>query len=305
MRWEKKGLIYCPAGEDGWRNNSFLTPTPFLLNDDVIRVYGSFRDKDGVGRIGYVDVKANNPAKVISISEFPVLDIGDPGMFDDNGIILGDILNVDNEIYIYYIGFQLVKKAKFLAFTGLAISGDGGNTFHRYSKSPILDRTENALFFRAIHSVMKENNKFKIWYAVGSKWQWIDGVPYPSYDVRYMESDDGINFNDKIGIHCLTFSDNEYRLGRPRVRKIDNEYEMMFTFDTLQKEYRIGKAISKDGVSWKRDNKFEPIPLSVSGWDSEMACYPATIAAHQTTYAFYNGNGMGKTGFGYAELIEE
>ena len=67
MEWEKRGKIYCPDGAVDWQNNSVLTPQPFLLNDEIIRVYGSFRDKDGVGRIGYVDLEAKNPSKIIKV----------------------------------------------------------------------------------------------------------------------------------------------------------------------------------------------------------------------------------------------
>ena len=162
MNWKKKGLIYEPPLDGSWRDNSALTPTAFLLNDNVIRVYTSLRDKNGVGRIGYVDVNASNPSEVLKVSDKPVLDIGREGMFDDNGVILGDLIRVDDKIYMYYVGFQLVGKVKFLAYTGLAISSDNGETFERVSETPILDRKDEALYIRAIHSVLFENGKFKI-----------------------------------------------------------------------------------------------------------------------------------------------
>ena len=110
MKWQKKGLVYTPPKDNSWKHNSALTPTAFLLGENIIRVYASFRDTQGIGRIGYVDVDANNPSNIIKISNKPVLDIGKDGMFDDNGVILGDIIRVENKIYMYYVGFQLVKK---------------------------------------------------------------------------------------------------------------------------------------------------------------------------------------------------
>ena len=109
MKWQKKGLIYEPTFDGSWRDNSALTPTAFLLTKDVIRIYVSFRDKLGVGRIGFVDVNADDPLQVISVSDVPVLDIGMPGMFDDSGVILGDVIRVGNNIYMYYVGFQWTK----------------------------------------------------------------------------------------------------------------------------------------------------------------------------------------------------
>lgn len=224
-------------------------------------------------------------------------------MFDDNGIILGDLVWHDNTLRMYYVGFQKVAKAKFLAYSGLAISKDGGNTFTRHQNTPIMDRVDNALYIRAIHSVLKENGKFRIWYSVGNGWEMINGIPYPQYDIRYTESDDGIHFPDSIGIHCIGVKNNEYRIGRPRVRSIQNGYEMRYTFDTLQKEYQTGYALSPDGVTWERRDELAGIKVSDSGWDSEMVCYPVILDTGKTQYMFYSGNGMGHSGVGYAEHI--
>ncbi len=306
MKWEKKGLIYTPPFDGSWKDNSALTPTPFLLNENTIRVYASFRDKQGIGRIGYVDVDSNNPLKIIKISEKPVLDIGMDGMFDDNGVILGDILRLDNKISMYYVGFQLVSKAKFLAYTGLAISKDSGETFQRAYHTPVLDRADEALYIRAIHSVIYEDNRFKFWYAVGNNWENINNQNFPKYDINYIESCDGISFSS-VGVKCIENNKTnlEYRIGRPRVYKYDGSYIMNFTYGTIDGRYIAGQAISFDGIIWERKDKEIGIDLSPKGWDSIHLSYPAIIKSHNKTYMFYNGNKMGLDGFGYAELIEE
>ena len=61
MSWKKQGLVYSPPFDGSWRDNSALTPTPILLNSETIRVFASFRDVSGTGRIGYVDLDAENP----------------------------------------------------------------------------------------------------------------------------------------------------------------------------------------------------------------------------------------------------
>ena len=204
---------------------------------------------------------------------------------------------------MYYVGFQLVEKVKFLAFAGLAISSDGGNTFKRYSKAPILDRSDEGLYFRAIHSVMIENGVWKAWCGIGSEWVWIDGKPFPKYHIKYFESRDGLKF-PKEGKICIDFRENEYRIGRPRVIKENGIYKMFFTKGTLEKDYMPGYAESNDGISWIRmDNKIG-INKSKNGWDSKHLCYPSVIKYNDKVYMFYNGNDMGKDGFGYAVLEE-
>ena len=303
MKWEKKGLIYCPDGSMSWAQHSALTPTPVVVDDSTIRVYAGMRDDKGVSRIGYVDVEADDPSKIKAVSPAPVLDVGIPGTFDDNGVILGDIVIHDNVMHLYYVGFQLVEKVKFLAFTGLATSTDGGTTFQRYSAAPVLDRKDNELYFRAIHSAMIENGVWKAWCGVGSDWVYINGIPYPKYDVRYYESLDGINFSEK-GIVCVENTEHEYRIGRPRVIIRDGVYRMFYTKGTLKREYLPGYAESSDGVRWVRKDADIGIEPSGNGWDSSQLCYPAIISYEDRTYMFYNGNDYGKTGFGYAELVE-
>ncbi len=122
MEWEKKGLIYCPDGKYSWAKKYAFPPTPYFLKDDVIRVYVAFCDESTVGRIGYVDVSAENPSHVVEVSEKPVLDIGLPGMFDDNGVIPTTVIKVGNKLYLYYVGFQLSFKVRYFMFEGLSIS---------------------------------------------------------------------------------------------------------------------------------------------------------------------------------------
>ena len=301
--WSKLGLVYKSPLNGSWNDNSALTPTPIRLNGDVIRVYASFRDKFGVGRIGYVDLSSSNPTEVLGVSHSPVLDIGQPGSFDDNGMILGDVIWVGGKLYMYYVGFQLVKKVKFLAYTGLAISEDGGETFVRRGATPVMDRSDEGLFIRAIHTVRFEEGKFKAWYATGNGWQAINGKLFPQYEISYTESKDGLAFSDGQVVIENTKSNLEYRIGRPRVYKKGSQYEIYFTYGTTDGSYFVGYADSKDGVTWNRDDSILGLSLSSKGWDSRHLCYPALFQTDDgIEYMIYNGNDMGLDGFGIAKL---
>jgi len=307
MKWNKRGLIYIPPFDGSWRDNSALTPTAFLLNDKTIRVYAALRDPQGIGRIGYIDVSAENPSRVFAVSDRPVLDIGQQGMFDDNGTILGDLIRVGNEVWMYYVGFQLVQKVKFLAYSGLAISTDGGENFTRYSETPVLDRADEAKYIRAIHSVIYEDEKFKVWYATGNGWENINGISYPQYDINYIESVDGKIFaSSGYKIIENDAANKEYRIGRPRAYRDGNTYVINFTYGTTDGRYQAGQARSLDGIHWQREDRKLGLTLSAEGWDSLHLSYPSILHVPDgKTYIFYNGNNMGRDGFGYAELAED
>lgn len=301
MQWIKQGFIYGPDGSSDWALTTALTPTPLLKDETTIRVYAGFRDILGISRIGYVDLDAADPKHILGVSAVPVLDVGRKGAFDDNGVILGDVIRVGDEVRMYYVGFQQVNKVKFLAFTGLAVSRDNGNSFQRYSEAPVLDRSGNGIYIRAIHSVMREGDRFRIWYACGNGWEEINGTPYPCYHIRHLESPDGIVYKGE-GELCVDVQGSEYRIGRPRVFRHHDRYVMHYTRGTVQGDYLAGYAESDDGIRWERKDGELGIGLSAEGWDSRHLCYPAVLNCGNRTYMFYNGNDMGKDGFGYALL---
>jgi len=301
MRWRKLGQVYVPSATEGWAQHTALTPTPVLIDDETIRVFAGIRDERGVSRIGYVDVDASNPQRVVAVSKQPSLDVGAPGTFDDNGVILGDIIRRDGGLHMYYVGFQLVAQVKFLAFTGHAVSTDDGETFVRSSDAPVLDRCRQQRYIRAIHSIMYEDGKFRVWFAAGDGWEMIDGTPYPQYHICYMESEDGYTFHGE-GEPCIGVINREYRIGRPRVFKAGGIYHMHYTRGTLDGDYIAGYAKSADGISWTRADDELGIALADEGWDSLHLAYPAVLQWRDRTYMFYNGNNMGQTGFGVAVL---
>jgi hypothetical protein len=302
FEWTKKGLVFETArqGVGGWMQHSALTPTPYRLDDELVRVYAGFRDGDGVSRIGYVDVRADDPATIVRVSAEPVLDVGRAGCFDDNGVILGDLVDAPGGLHMFYVGFQRVARAKFLAFTGLAVSRDGGSSFRRTQETPILDRAPGRSTIGAVHSAMYEGGRWRLWYAVGDDWESIGGQPFPRYHIRYAETDDLVAMPraDRV---CLRPQGSEYRIGRPRVYRFGGRYVMYFTRGNVTGEYFPGVALSNDGITWERRDETLGIELSAGGWDSRTLCYPALIRRRDKLLMFYNGNDMGVDGFGVAE----
>jgi hypothetical protein len=307
MEWEKLGLIWNASDNLTWGSMGTLTPTPYLMGDGTIRVYCGIRDENGVGRIGYFDVLENSLSEVIGYSHNPVLDIGIPGAFDDNGMLLGDIIKVGKTIRMYYVGFQLATKAKFLAFGGLALSEDGGKTFSRFSNSPIIDRDDGGLFIRAIHGIRElESGGFKIWFSQGSSWEMIDGKPFPNYSIATMESPDGLTFARNEGRPIHLQRPDEYRLGRSRVFSLEpNHHILTFTYGKPTGEYESGYAESTDLINWTRKDNWGLYPGAHS-FDSRHLAYPALIKNTQgDIYCFYNGDDMGNGGIGVAKLISK
>ncbi|MBN8693335.1 MAG: hypothetical protein J0L69_09060 [Bacteroidetes bacterium] len=299
----RKKLIYCPDGSLPWAKTHAMNPTIDVLNKDVIRVYFASLDENKTGRIGYVDLNANNPEEILEVSKRPILETGIKGTFDDNGMIPSSIVTVNGVKYLYYFGFQLVKQVRFMMFTGVAISTDGGKSFKRHANVPVLDRNNTDLYIRSLPHVMQDNETYKVWYSGVNEWTDVLGKELPVGNIRYTESSDGLNFNRDNFITCLEPRPEEFSLSRAFVFKHESLYKMLFSCRLRSNDmYQLGYAESSDGKKWHRNDSKIQVSTPSGEWDKDMICYTSLVPINGKNYLFYNGNGFGTSGFGYAEV---
>jgi predicted GH43/DUF377 family glycosyl hydrolase len=301
--WRKQGLVFCPTGEFAWAREYAHLPTPIVLEPGLIRVYFAGLDEKKRGRIGYVDLDADDPTQVLDVSREPVLDLGGPAMFDESGVNPSCILRVGDRLRLYYIGWQHSQRVPYVLFAGLAESRDG-DRFERVSRTPVLESTEREPFLRSATSVLPIEGGFRAWYVSSCEWTRVRRKDYPRYVVRSADSADGIHWSDG-GPVGIDLRDDEFGIGRPWVLRDPDRYRMWYSIRSESRPYRIGYAESDDGLTWERLDDGAGIVASTSGWDSEMICYAAVIDVNGRRLMFYNGNRHGASGFGVAELTQQ
>jgi predicted GH43/DUF377 family glycosyl hydrolase len=302
MRWTKLGHVYVADGERDWQASHAYCPTPIGLGDGRIRVYCAFWDTARIGRVGWVDIDEDDPTRVLAVSDEPVLDRGEPGAFDDNGVTpLSAVRLDDGTIRLYYAGWQLGVRVRYFLFTGLAESRDNGKTFARVSRAPVLDRSDEELQLRSSVHVRRDGDGWRIWYASTSDWVVNpDGISRPRYALRQARSQDGVTW-PPAGGHCIELEDeDEIGFARPSVVEHDGVYKMWYALRRFSVGYRLGYAESSDGLVWKRNDAEAGLDVGSEGWDSEMVGLSAIHERDGSPYLFYNGNNYGETGFGVA-----
>ena len=140
--WRKLGRVYVAGGEHDWAASHAFVPTALDLGDRIRVLLRRSGTATSVGRVGWVDVDPEDPRTVLAVSERPALDVGEPGMFDDNGVTPLSVCEHDGGLRMYYAGWQLGTRVRYFLFTGAAESRDGGETFERVSRVPVLDRSD-------------------------------------------------------------------------------------------------------------------------------------------------------------------
>lgn len=310
MHWKKKGKIFDHNTLDlAWFTKNAMMALPYVLDDKVLRVFVTLCDDDNIGRVGYVDLDIDDPADIIDYSKNPIIDIGEPGTYDDNGVVTGSLFEDGDKLYLFYSGYQLGKKIPYMIFSGAALSTDKGKSFKKIHKEvPMLDRIPTEKNFRCVPNIIQQGTTFKMWYHADclqqSAWLTNDmGKMQPIYSERYLESNKLLEWNGP-GESVFDFNtEDEHGLSIGSIWLEDNIYKCIYSIRSLTKGYRLGYAESEDGKKFIRKDDELNLDVTPGAFDSEMMCYAKLIKIKGKTYLFYSGNHYGMEGIGYAELL--
>lgn len=134
----------------------------------------------------------------------------------------------------------------------------------------------------------------------------------PFYNIKYVESNDGINWEMHDTRKCIEYKSDVEAIARPWVVKENNKWKMWYSYrkgynyrSSIDEAYKIGYAESSNGRVWERKDEDVAIDLSDSGWDAQMMCYNSVFEERKQKYMLYNGNAFGKAGFGIAIWKDE
>lgn len=311
MEWIKKGQIFSPTKVGEVEITHAQCPIPILLGN-ILRIYFSWRppaapDGQFTSFGGFIEVDKDDPSQILYVHNKPILELGAPGDFDHYGIMPGTVIAANGRIYLYYCGWDRKVSTPYNWAIGLAVSDDGGVSFRRVGKGPIIGPTNTEPYLHACPVVRIISGLWHMWYLSGIGWREKGGHLDSIYVLMHATSEDGMNWRrngqpimpQRVDRECQTSA---------ALLDVNGQHHMWFSyrhgtdFRNPDRGYRIGHGISSDMVNWTRDDANAGISLSEKGWDSEMQCYPSVVTVQDRTYMFYCGNQFGVNGFGYAAL---
>jgi predicted GH43/DUF377 family glycosyl hydrolase len=303
MKWIKRGRIFDPSRGLGWLTHA-QGPT-VLVRDECLRIYFASRPEPNLSLPAYIDVDIDEPKTVVAVCEGPLLALGERGSFDEFGLIPCEVIENKGEIWLYYTGWSRGTTVSYTLSIGLAVSRDGGKTFKKAFAGPVLDRTKHEPFMTMAPFIRREAQRWHMWYASGIGFYETQGKHEPRYIIKYATSTNGVDWQQP-NLTCIVPRIELESNTRPTVIKIGDVYHMWFAYRGAEdfrggrNSYRIGYATSRDLLKWERNDEAAGITVSQEGWDSEIVTYPYVARVKDRWLMFYNGNGFGATGFGYA-----
>lgn len=302
MKWRKIKHLFVADDQYPWMHSHGSNAVFHRMEGDIHRIYFTCRDADSRGHVAYVDIDFSNDFEVVSISTEPVLSPGDLGLFDDSGVVMGCLADVEGSLFMYYLGWNLKVTVPWLNSIGLARLDEQTGRFIKTSRAPILDRCEEDPFSISYPSVVRDGELYRMWY--GSNLAWGKDQREMKHVFKHATSKDGIHWKRDGETVVGLLHENEYALSKPWVIKDTDKYRMWYSYrgNGEIETYRIGYAESIDGLDWVRKDSEVGIDVSDRGWDSEEMSYPCVFDLNGERYMLYNGNGYGRSGFGIAVL---
>lgn len=281
-------------------------PTTILLKD-AIRIFFSSRDPKGESLIYFIDVDSNDPQKVISENRESILQKGDVGFFDENGLMPSSILKRAGSYYLFYSGWSRRASSPYANYTGLAKSNDA-RTFSKACPGPVLSQLINDPLSATSPCVVEHKGRYLMFYCSGMKWIKIEGKLEHTYDIKLALSNDLVTW--KQGIETIIAQSDEFdAITRPWIFSVSG-LSFIFYCRRSSLDFRDGEGsyrvyyrfINLDTLKIGQEVEVKfGLDKATVGFDT-MQCYPCVQTVGNKHFLFLNGNGFGKNNLGFSVI---
>lgn len=316
LRWHKLGRVFDPrqAPPRAWLHEFAQAPASLVLGDRV-RMYFSCRPRPDargqyVSRSAWVDLDRQDLFRVRELAPEPILPLGDLGEFDEFGTYPVSVTADAGLVRAYYAGWTRCESVPFNTAIGCAVSRDGGRTFERVGKGPVIPYSPDEPFVMSGPKVRRFGGGWQLFYIAGRKWKVVDGRAEPVYRIRMAVSDDGLSWRQLGRDLIAPRIEEDEAQASPDVIQAGGRFHMFFCyrhsagFRSRERGYRIGYAHSTDLLTWTREDARVGLDVDADpqAWDGEMVAYPHVFELDGQVYMAYLGNQVGRHGFGLARL---
>lgn len=298
MSWERRGLVFRAEGQQPWAISHAANPVAHRLSDGRYLVLVATRDARNYSHVAGVEIDLDTGET--RLRPQPALVPGSLGDFDGQGVYPSSLVDTGEELLLYYTGWNVGSPAPlFYTAAGLAISRDGGRSFVKTSRAPLIGRSEVDPWMVSQPLVRCDDGRWRMWYISGEGWVETAGRLSSRYHLYLADSDDGVSWRRR-GERALEPLPGETNFSRPSILREGNLWQMWFGVVANDGGYQIGYAESSDGLSWRRADEVGGLRPSGSGWDSDACTYPWALRHDGRLHLLYNGNRFGAEGLGLA-----
>ncbi|WP_156938334.1 hypothetical protein [Mesorhizobium sp. WSM3626] len=306
-KWTRHGLLVSVKVGHGWWASHAQVPTALAFSSRLWRIFFAGRNKDNRSSILAVDVDPQNGMRVVGEHLDPIMEWGPSGTFDCSGLGPSCALMVDGRVRLYYSGIYARNDVSFQIAIGLAISGDGVS-FKRAFAGPIRGIGPVDPYFVSTPFVDAVEGGYLMWYASGTGWVNVKGVLEPDYVLRSCVSPDGMIW--EVGSSIVLPDDLGDGVSHTRPWLTHEVGGVRLWYSRRGRDFRAGgneayrlfsrRIDTRDGTVGEAEPVIFSNPPTLDDFDSWMQAYCCVMRCANRDVMFYNGNGFGEAGIGWA-----
>ncbi len=268
-----------PATAGTWREAQTANPDLLMMGDTC---YMYFRgQRGGHDRIGVATIPRKNfDGSTWDIFPDPIIDVGEPGSWDERHALDPAAILVGGKVFLYYTGSsQQADRA-----ICLAVSDDGLH-FKKYGHNPVI--------IGGAPEVVYRDSTIYLYF-----WKQVPGKK--GFQIHYATSDDGFNFAEPPQSLALPVGPegnwDSFTVETPRIFSEAGLYYMVYCGSDRNKDYpfNAGLATSRDLVHWV---KYPRNPIFTRGdenqWDEGAIWFTTVEKINGRYYMWYEGYGGG------------
>ncbi len=250
---------------------------------------GTLRNLDSQSQPGNLVLSLNDSSFAKEASN-PVLTPGVPGSWEGDSINGVSVLGERIQYKMWYAGCSGFSPF-FTCAIGYATSPDGV-VWAKYSGNPVLNAT-GTQGTAELPVVIFDAGVYKMWF---------ESHGTPGLVINFATSTDGITWTQYAGNPVYSGGPgwDSQSVANPIVIRSGGELVMYFSGEAGDYVYQIGRAFSKDGISWTED-PYNPLLTMSDTWEQGPGVFSAGVLENSTGFVLYYSAGYATSGaFGRA-----
>ena len=152
------------------------------------------------------------------------------GEFDEFGTYPASVIRDGERVIVYYGGWTRCESVPFNVAIGMATSEDGGVSFKKHGRGPVLSYTPDEPFVLSGPKIRRFDGLWHLWYIAGRKWLVADGRPEPVYKIRMATSPDGLAWKKESRDLIASRIEQDEAQASPDVILRNGKYHMFFCY---------------------------------------------------------------------------
>ena len=254
-------LLFKPTGSLDWQQDFAQIPFGYTEGNHLRVIFATRSAKDQNGNYKSYPAQAIfdlSDLSLQSLDSSPLMDLGQPGSFDESGVMPGTITKLHSgEVAMYYCGWSRSVVTPYRWSIGVSFLNSEGK-FIRRDLGPVIGQSIAHPYLVASPVVFAfDSSTYEMFHLTGTSWDFVENKYEALYRITRSTSGDGHYWNSSGWNMEKVFWADECQTS-PNIFMIGNKRFMTFSYrsqsgfrNNLDRNYKTAVAEEISSENWR------------------------------------------------------